>query len=133
VHVIERVHIRDANEEMIGGLTDMVVADLSFISLTRVLRSLVSLCAPGGSLVLLVKPQFEAGRAEVARGRGIVSDPAIHDRVCAEIEVALGEVGCAVSGWIPSPITGTDGNREFLVHASAGVAAVGGVVEGASS
>jgi 23S rRNA (cytidine1920-2'-O)/16S rRNA (cytidine1409-2'-O)-methyltransferase len=133
VHVIERVHIRDANVEMIGGLTDMVVADLSFISLTRVLRSLVGLCAPGGSMVLLVKPQFEAGRAEVARGRGIVSDPAIHDRVCAEIEEALDDVGCAVVGWIASPITGTDGNREFLVHARTSVGDAGDVLDGVAS
>ena len=69
-------------------------------------------------MVLLVKPQFEAGRAEVARGRGIVSDPEIHDRVCSEIGAALVLAGCTVHGWTASPISGADGNREFLVWAT---------------
>jgi 23S rRNA (cytidine1920-2'-O)/16S rRNA (cytidine1409-2'-O)-methyltransferase len=124
VTVIERTHVRDADVELIGGLTDMVVADLSFISLVRVLKPLVDLCVAGGSLVLLVKPQFEAGRAEVARGRGIVSDPAIHQRVCDEIDAALVAQGCLVQGWTPSPIAGTDGNREFLVFAHTAAAVV---------
>ena len=68
-------------------------------------------------MVLLVKPQFEAGRVEVARGRGVITDPAIHDRVQDEVGAALHAAGCAVIGWIDSPITGGDGNREFLVHA----------------
>jgi 23S rRNA (cytidine1920-2'-O)/16S rRNA (cytidine1409-2'-O)-methyltransferase len=118
VTVFERVHIRDADVAMIGGLTDMVVADLSFISLTRVLPALVAVCVPRGSMVLLVKPQFEAGRAEVARGRGVVTDPDIHERVCRDIDAALVAAGCAVRGWTTSPITGTDGNREFLVFAT---------------
>ena len=67
-------------------------------------------------MVLLVKPQFEAGRAEVDRARGVIKDPEIHARVRAEIEHALDRACCAVLGWTDSPITGADGNREFLVH-----------------
>jgi 23S rRNA (cytidine1920-2'-O)/16S rRNA (cytidine1409-2'-O)-methyltransferase len=68
-------------------------------------------------MVLLVKPQFEAGRAEVSRGRGVITDPTIWDRVRAEITAGLVEVGCEVVAWTTSPITGAEGNREFLVHA----------------
>ena len=68
-------------------------------------------------MVLLVKPQFEAGKAEVSRGRGIVSDPAIHERVRDEIDDALRESGCDVVGWMDSPILGGEGNKEFLVYA----------------
>jgi 23S rRNA (cytidine1920-2'-O)/16S rRNA (cytidine1409-2'-O)-methyltransferase len=76
------------------------------------------MCEPGGHLLMLVKPQFEAGRVEVARGHGIITDPEIHDRVRAEVHAALVERHCTVVGWCDSPITGGDGNREFLVHAT---------------
>ena len=69
-------------------------------------------------MVLLVKPQFEAGRREVSRGRGVVTDPAIHARVRDEVAEALVGSGCTVEGWTTSPITGADGNVEFLVHAA---------------
>ena len=119
VVVLERFHVRDATPEAIGGTVDLVTADLSFISLTRVLPSLVAVCRPGAALVLLVKPQFEAGRAEVSKGRGVITDPAIHARVRDEVRDALHREGCRVLGWIESPLTGGDGNREFLVHAVA--------------
>ena len=117
VTVIERFHVRDVTTDAIGGPVDLVTADLSFISLTRVLAPMASVVVPGGSLVLLVKPQFEAGRAEVSKGRGVITDPAVHDRVRDEVQAALESTGCAVRGWIDSPITGGDGNREFLVYA----------------
>jgi 23S rRNA (cytidine1920-2'-O)/16S rRNA (cytidine1409-2'-O)-methyltransferase len=82
-----------------------------------VIPVLVDLVAPGADLVLLVKPQFEAGRQEVARGRGVITDPAVHERVRTDIEVALEHAGCSVQAWCDSPITGADGNHEFLVHA----------------
>lgn len=119
VTVFERTHVRDATPDLVGGAVDLVVADLSFISLVRVLDALVGCCRSGGHLVLLVKPQFEAGRAEVAKVQGVITDPAVHERVCAEVHDALVERGCTVQGWVPSPITGSDGNREFLVHAVA--------------
>lgn len=118
VTVIERFHVRDATPDAIGGTVEVVVADLSFISVVRVLPALIGACEPGGHLVLLVKPQFEAGRVEVARGHGVITDPAIHDRVKGEVHAALEERRCTVLGWIDSPITGGDGNREFLVHAT---------------
>ena len=119
VVVLERYNVREVNSTDLGGPVDAVVADLSFISLKRVIEPLVSVCAAGGPLVLLVKPQFEAGRQEVSKGRGVITDPVIHDRVVAEIDDVLHDVGCTVRGWIDSPLTGAEGNREFLVHATA--------------
>jgi 23S rRNA (cytidine1920-2'-O)/16S rRNA (cytidine1409-2'-O)-methyltransferase len=115
---LERVNVRHVDVDQIGGAVDVIVGDLSFISLRLVIPMLVGLCQPGAPMVLLVKPQFEAGRQEVDRGRGIITDPAIHERVRDEIEEALVEAGCQVRGWTDSPIVGADGNREFLVHAT---------------
>ena len=120
--VLERTNVRQATPELIGGLVDAVVVDVSFISLTVVIPVLVTLCQPGSPMILLVKPQFEAGRAEVGRGRGVIDDPAIHARVRDEVAAALRAAGCSVMGWMDSPILGGAGNREFLVHAVAGSA-----------
>jgi 23S rRNA (cytidine1920-2'-O)/16S rRNA (cytidine1409-2'-O)-methyltransferase len=117
---LERCNIRTATPATIGGLVDLVVADLSFISLGLVIPALARMCHAGSSMVLLVKPQFEAGRAETSRGRGVISDPAVHERVRGEVETALRDSGCRVIGWTESPITGAEGNREFLVHAESG-------------
>jgi 23S rRNA (cytidine1920-2'-O)/16S rRNA (cytidine1409-2'-O)-methyltransferase len=114
---IERTNIRDITTATIGGSVDVAVGDLSFISLRLVIPPLVSVCQPGASMVLLVKPQFEAGRVEVSRGRGVITDPAIWERVQNEIGHLLTDSDCEVAGWTDSPITGADGNREFLVHA----------------
>jgi len=114
---MERQNIRAVTPDLIGGLVDGAVGDLSFISLRLVIAPLVAVCKPGAFMVLLVKPQFEAGRAEVSRGRGVVTDPEVHDRVRDEVDAALREAGCDVVGWTTSPITGADGNVEFLVHA----------------
>lgn len=118
VTVLERHHVRDVDLTTIRGAVRLVTADLSFISIVRVLDALISVAEPGGHLVLLVKPQFEAGRVEVARGHGVITDPAIHSRVREEVQGALVDRGCTVVGWCDSPITGGDGNREFLVHAT---------------
>jgi len=118
VTVLERFHIRDAAPEAIGGAVQLVTADLSFISLRRVLAPLIGAAMPGSALVLLVKPQFEAGKVEVARAHGVITDAAIHERVRDEVGTALVEACCVVHGWIDSPIYGGDGNREFLVHAT---------------
>jgi 23S rRNA (cytidine1920-2'-O)/16S rRNA (cytidine1409-2'-O)-methyltransferase len=114
---LERTNVRQIDADMIGGPVDLVVADLSFISLRLVIDPLVSVCQPGSAMVLLVKPQFEAGRAEVSRGRGVIAAPEVWARVRDEVEQALVEAGCRIAGWTESPITGADGNREFLVHA----------------
>jgi 23S rRNA (cytidine1920-2'-O)/16S rRNA (cytidine1409-2'-O)-methyltransferase len=120
VTVHERFHVRDLDPIAIGGAVDLVVADLSFISIIRALPPLMGVCHPHGELVLLVKPQFEAGKAEVDRGSGVIRDAAVHQRVCDEVSAALTARACEVLGWIDSPITGAQGNREFLVHARLG-------------
>jgi 23S rRNA (cytidine1920-2'-O)/16S rRNA (cytidine1409-2'-O)-methyltransferase len=91
--------------------------DLSFISLKSVLPAVWPFVAPGGVLVALVKPQFEAGKAEVDKGRGIIRDVAVQDAVLADIQsFALVQLnGAQLIGTMDSPITGTDGNREFLL------------------
>jgi 23S rRNA (cytidine1920-2'-O)/16S rRNA (cytidine1409-2'-O)-methyltransferase len=122
---LERRNVRHVDVDQIGGPVDLVVGDLSFISLQLVIPQLTALCQPGSPMVLLVKPQFEAGRQEVDRGRGIITDPAIHDRVREEVGVALVAAGCSVLGWTDSPITGADGNREFLVHATTAMGQIG--------
>ena len=119
VRNIERTNIRDITPAAIGGRVDIVVGDLSFISLRLVTAPLALVCEPGAPMVLLVKPQFEAGRAEVSRGRGVITDPSIWERVQNEVAQSLQAAGCIVAGWTDSPITGADGNREFLVHAIA--------------
>ncbi|WP_269526650.1 TlyA family RNA methyltransferase [Coraliomargarita parva] len=94
-----------------------IVMDLSFISLTKVLPAVWQFIEPGGILIALVKPQFEARKAEVDAGKGIIRDPDIHQRVLAEVtDFALAELdGSELVGTIPSPIKGTDGNTEFLI------------------
>ena len=116
---LEKTNARYITVDSIGGRVDIVVGDLSFISLTLVIPALVSVCQPEAPMVLLVKPQFEAGRSEVGKGRGIITDPAIHERVQGEVAQAFIDSGCAIVQWTTSPITGADGNVEFLVHATA--------------
>ena len=118
VTVLERLHVRDATPTAIGGRVRLATADLSFISLTRALDALIACCEPGGELVLLLKPQFEAGRVEVSRGRGVISDPEIHRRVQDDMTAELQARGCTVVDWMASPLTGGEGNREFLVYAT---------------
>lgn len=95
------------------------VIDVSFISLRLVLPPLVPLLEPGSWIVALLKPQFEAGKAEVDRGSGIISDPAIHERVLRELQAWIPEhTSLHVRGVTDSPISGRDGNKEFLLHLS---------------
>ena len=93
------------------------MADLSFISLRMVIGHLAALCKPGASMVLLVKPQFEAAPAEVSAGKGVITDPAIHHRVRGEITRRLVDEGCEPVAWTGSPIRGAQGNRKLFVHA----------------
>ena len=119
VTVLERFNVRGVTTADTGGPVDIVVADLSFISLRQVVVPLSRVCVAGAPMVLLVKPQFEAGRQEVSRGKGVVADPLVHERVRGEVADALIAAGCVVRAWTTSPLTGADGNREFLVHATA--------------
>jgi 23S rRNA (cytidine1920-2'-O)/16S rRNA (cytidine1409-2'-O)-methyltransferase len=120
VRNLERTNVRDLDTDELGGRFNLVVADLSFISLRTVLPVLVALSAR--DLVVLVKPQFEAGRAEAARGRGIIRDPAIWRRVLEDVRAAAVSQGAAMMGAMPSPITGAQGNVEFLAHLRVGAA-----------
>jgi 23S rRNA (cytidine1920-2'-O)/16S rRNA (cytidine1409-2'-O)-methyltransferase len=119
VESVERTNVRDLALGDLGPPFDLVVADLSFISLRAVLASLLGQAAPDAHIVLLVKPQFEAGRDEAARGRGVIRDPAVWRRVLDEVLIALQATGAAIMGAMVSPLTGADGNVEFLVHARA--------------
>jgi 23S rRNA (cytidine1920-2'-O)/16S rRNA (cytidine1409-2'-O)-methyltransferase len=117
----ERTNVRSLDASSIGEAVGLVVADLSFVSLRLVLPSLVAVAAPGADLVLLVKPQFEAGRVEASRGRGVIREPAVWRRVLEEVRAACAASGSAMMTTMVSPITGADGNREFLVHCQAGL------------
>jgi 23S rRNA (cytidine1920-2'-O)/16S rRNA (cytidine1409-2'-O)-methyltransferase len=126
VRVHERLNLRHTTAAEIGGPFPVVVADLSFISLRTVLPALAGeLAEPDADLVLLVKPQFEAGRAEASRGKGVVTDPVVWRRVLGEVGVAMTAQSAAMMDAMVSPLRGADGNVEFLVHARAGAVAPG--------
>lgn len=114
VRSLERKDVRDLDRDVLGQF-DLVVADLSFISLDRVLDGLVELCGPDCILVLLVKPQFEAARVEADKGRGVITDPHIWRRVLEEVITAVRRRGAVIMGVMASPITGAEGNVEFLL------------------
>lgn len=124
VENLERTNIRHVAPDAIGGTVELVVADLSFISLTTVAAHLIGLLEEGGHLVALVKPQFEAGRAEAARGKGVIRSPEIWRRVLEEVAGTVTAEGATMMGAMVSPLTGADGNVEFLLHAVAGPADV---------
>jgi 23S rRNA (cytidine1920-2'-O)/16S rRNA (cytidine1409-2'-O)-methyltransferase len=117
VEVHERRNVRDLATGDLGDPFPLVVADLSFISLRTVLPNLLAVAAPGADLVLLVKPQFEAGRHEADRGGGVIRDPVVWRRVLEDVVRALAGHGAAIMEAMVSPITGAQGNVEFLVHA----------------
>lgn len=119
VTVMERCNVRHLTPQQIGGPVDLVVADLSFISLTAVVPALVAACRPGAPLVLLVKPQFEVGRRDASRGKGVITDPALHRAACERVSAALAACGAETRGLIVSPLKGADGNVEFLLLARA--------------
>ena len=117
VTVLERVNARHLSAAELGGAQpDMLVCDASFIGLATVLPASLSLCATPARAVALVKPQFEAGPGEVGKG-GVVRDPAVHARVQAEAAAVFAREGWDVLGLTPSPITGPQGNIEFLLAA----------------
>ncbi|MCZ8309788.1 MAG: TlyA family RNA methyltransferase [Magnetospirillum sp.] len=116
VVVLEKTNARRLSAAEIPEQVDMVVCDASFIGLETVLPAALALLKIGGSVVALIKPQFEVGPARVGKG-GVVRDAALHDEVCARIAAWLPTLGFAVLGIEPSPILGPEGNREFLVAA----------------
>jgi 23S rRNA (cytidine1920-2'-O)/16S rRNA (cytidine1409-2'-O)-methyltransferase len=116
VVVHEQTNARHLDSSIIPEPVDVVVCDASFISLAKVLEAPLKLAKAGAKLVALIKPQFEAGREEVGKG-GVVRDPAVHERVCGEARAWVQSQGWSVIGVTPSPITGPEGNIEFLLGA----------------
>jgi 23S rRNA (cytidine1920-2'-O)/16S rRNA (cytidine1409-2'-O)-methyltransferase len=116
VIVHEQTNARELDSNIIPESVDVVVCDASFIGLAKVLEAPLRLAKHGAKLVALIKPQFEAGRAEVGKG-GVVRDPAVHERVCAAAKAWVESQGWTVLGITPSPITGPEGNVEFLLGA----------------
>jgi 23S rRNA (cytidine1920-2'-O)/16S rRNA (cytidine1409-2'-O)-methyltransferase len=117
VVVLEKTNARHLTAEQIPESIDIIVCDASFIGLAKVLDTPLKFAGAGARLVALIKPQFEAGPAEVGKG-GVVRDPAVHARVCAEVEAWLAALpGWRVLGIAESPIKGPEGNIEFLIGA----------------
>jgi 23S rRNA (cytidine1920-2'-O)/16S rRNA (cytidine1409-2'-O)-methyltransferase len=116
VVVHEQTNARNLERSIIPEPVDIVVCDASFIGLAKVLEAPLKLARSGAKLVALVKPQFEAGREEVGKG-GVVRDAAVHERVCAQAKDWVEAQGWTVLGITPSPITGPEGNVEFLLGA----------------
>lgn len=116
VIVHEQTNARSLDNRIIPEPIDVIVCDASFISLAKVLVAPLQFAKIGAKLVALIKPQFEAGREEVGKG-GVVRDPIVHERVCNEAKLWLQSQGWKVLGIVPSPITGPEGNVEFLMGA----------------
>ena len=111
---IEKTNIRYLTLDKLGQAADIAVIDASFISLSKVLPATAALVKPGARIIALIKPQFEVGRAAVGKG-GIVRDPAAHELAVNGVREVARELGFLVEGLCDSPITGADGNREFLI------------------
>jgi len=115
VIVREGVNARALTRDDVPHSVDLATIDVAFISLRHIFPALPGVLAPVADVVALVKPQFEAGRDQVGKG-GIVSDPAVHEAVLAQVTDAAGAAGFSRLAMTPSPITGAEGNREFFLH-----------------
>ncbi len=124
VVVHDRTNVRGLEPETVGEAVDLVVGDLSFISLTLVLDALISVVSEGGDLVLMVKPQFEVGRARVGKG-GVVRDPAVRADAVETVAGAAAERGWGARAVAVSPLPGPSGNVEFFLWLRHGPSAVG--------
>jgi 23S rRNA (cytidine1920-2'-O)/16S rRNA (cytidine1409-2'-O)-methyltransferase len=113
VHVLDRTNVRDLTADMVGGPVDVVVSDLSFISLTVVLPALSGVCAQGGDMVLMVKPQFEVGRSKVGKN-GVVRDPVLHVGAVQQVCDAAYDLGWGTRSVAASPLPGPAGNVEYF-------------------
>jgi 23S rRNA (cytidine1920-2'-O)/16S rRNA (cytidine1409-2'-O)-methyltransferase len=119
VDVRERVNVRYLTAADVDPPVDVVVADLSFISLRTVAAALLAVARPGADLVLLVKPQFEAGREAASKGKGVIRDPEVRAEALAAVADHLRDLGATIMGSMVSPLRGADGNVELLLHAVA--------------
>jgi 23S rRNA (cytidine1920-2'-O)/16S rRNA (cytidine1409-2'-O)-methyltransferase len=115
VVVHEKLNARYLRAEDLGEPIDVAVCDVSFISATLIVPAVVPLLQPGGEMVILVKPQFEAGKGQVGKG-GIVREPELHQAACRRVDDAVRQLGFETA-LIESPILGAEGNREFLLYA----------------
>lgn len=121
VVVVERTHVNEADATALGAPFDVVVADVSFISLTSIADALVTrFAALGAPIVVLVKPQFEVSKAVASRGKGVVTDAAERTASVERVARAFAVLGATMMGVVESPITGAAGNVEFLLHAVRG-------------
>jgi 23S rRNA (cytidine1920-2'-O)/16S rRNA (cytidine1409-2'-O)-methyltransferase len=118
VMLLEETDVRSLDASRLPGPPDFLVVDVSFISLKLVLPPAIALLRTPARLIALVKPQFEAGRRHLKKG--IVRDPQVHAAVCEDMTAFVTGLGWHVAGVVPSPISGGDGNREFLLGASRG-------------
>jgi len=117
VIVMEGINARYLTAEALPEAADFASIDTSFISLTKILPAVKTLLKPGGQIVSLIKPQFEAGKEAVDKGRGVITDPAIHEEVIATVkEFGTEELGLEWLGLSTSPLKGPKGNVEFLAH-----------------
>ncbi|MCC7017629.1 MAG: TlyA family RNA methyltransferase [Rhodospirillales bacterium] len=119
VVLLEKTNARNLDSRLIPETPDLIVCDVSFIGLEVALPAALALAAPGARLIALIKPQFEVGKGRVGKG-GVVRDPALHREVCERIEAWLTARGWRVLGVTESPITGPEGNKEFLIAALRG-------------
>ena len=119
VVVLERVNARDLSVHEVPEPCRMATIDVSFISALKILPALRAVLSPDADLLVLVKPQFEVGRQQVGKG-GLVKDPALHLQALHHIADGARELGYAVLAACPSPITGSEGNREFFLHLTPG-------------
>jgi len=111
---MEKTNIRSVTPEQLNDIPALAVIDASFIGLAKVLPATVGLLKPGSRVIALIKPQFEVGKGEVGKG-GVVRDPVAHEKVIEDVRRTALDLGLTVSGLCESPITGADGNREFLI------------------
>ncbi|WP_298324460.1 TlyA family RNA methyltransferase [Haloactinopolyspora sp.] len=123
VTVLDRTNVRDLTPDMVGEAVDVVVADMSFISLRLVLAPLYAVCAPGADLALMVKPQFEVGRERVGKG-GVVRDPDLRAQAVLSVARAAADVGLGVAGVTASSLPGPSGNVEYFLWLRADAAEV---------
>ncbi len=116
VRVLERTNARHLKWEQIGETADLITMDVSFISATLILPALVQFARPGARLLVLVKPQFEAGRKQVGKG-GIVRDPALHEQAVRRVRDCVSGLGFVVLDSFPAAVRGAEGNQEFFLAA----------------
>ena len=124
VRVLDRTHVRDLTPDLVGGPVDLVVGDLSFISLTLALGPLLGVVRPDGDLALMVKPQFEVGKDRVGKG-GVVRDPDLRAEAVMTVAGAAADRGWGAQAVVTSPLPGPSGNVEFFLWLRKGPAAIG--------